>query len=136
MSAVQQQLPEGRYSSPRSADARADRKLRVAAIVLGTLFAAMMVWFGWYYIAGGAKFSGEVIAFKTYDDNVKVHLEIRKDSGTSGYCTIRSQDAVGSEVGRADFRFDQKQDRIDKVVTLRTSGGRGTTAELLGCHAD
>ncbi|MFE6894845.1 DUF4307 domain-containing protein [Streptomyces sp. NPDC057694] len=136
MSAVRQDLPEGRYSSPRSADARADRKLRLAAMILAPLFAAMLVWFGWYYISGGNKFSGEVIAFKTYDDHVKVHLEIRKDSGTSGYCTIRSQDAAGGEVGRADFRFDQKQDRIDKLVTLRTSGGRGTTAELLGCHAD
>ncbi|MEV5613345.1 DUF4307 domain-containing protein [Streptomyces sp. NPDC052225] len=134
MSAVQQ-LPEGRYGSSRSADARADRKLKIAAIVLGALFAALMVWFGWYYVAGN-KFSGEVIAFKAYDDNVKVHLEIRKDTGASGYCTIRSQDADGAEVGRADFRFDQHKDRIDKVVTLRTAGGKGTTAELVGCHSD
>lgn len=135
MSAVQQ-LPEGRYGSSRSADARADRKLKIAGIVLAALFAALMCWFGWYYIAGGSKFSGEVIAFKPYDDNVKVHLEIRKDSGTSGYCTVRSQDAAGAEVGRADFRFAQHTDRIDKVVTLRTAGGKGTTAELIGCHAD
>ncbi|MCQ4212200.1 MULTISPECIES: DUF4307 domain-containing protein [Streptomyces] len=134
MSAVQQ-LPEGRYGSSRSADARADRKLKIAAIVLGTLFAGLMVWFGWYYVVGN-KFSGEVIAFKTYDDKVSVHLEIRKDTDASGYCTIRSQTAEGAEVGRADFRFDQKQDRIDKVVTLRTTGGKGTTAELIGCHAD
>ncbi|WP_338699950.1 DUF4307 domain-containing protein [Streptomyces sp. Q6] len=134
MSAVQQ-LPEGRYGSSRAADARADRKLKIAAIVLGTLFAAMMVWFGWYYVAGN-KFSGEVIAFKAYDDKVRVHLEIRKDTDASGYCTIRSQDADGAEVGRADFRFDQHRDRIDKVVTLRTAGGRGTTAELVGCHSD
>ncbi|MFI0237194.1 DUF4307 domain-containing protein [Streptomyces sp. NPDC016845] len=134
MSAVQQ-LPEGRYGSSRSADARADRKLKIAAIVLGTLFAAMMCWFGWYYV-GGNKFSGEVIAFKTYSDNVKVHLEIRKDTDASGYCTVRSQAADGAEVGRADFRFTAHEDRIDKVVTLRTTGGRGTSAELIGCHAD
>jgi hypothetical protein len=134
MSAVQQ-LPEGRYGSSRSADARADRKLKIAAIVLGALFAAMMCWFGWYYVVGN-KFSGEVIAFKTYSDNVKVHLEIRKDTDASGYCTVRSQSADGAEVGRADFRFDQHKDRIDKVVTLRTTGGRGTSAELIGCHAE
>ncbi|WP_372348877.1 DUF4307 domain-containing protein [Streptomyces sp. KL116D] len=134
MSAVQQ-LPEDRYGSSRSADARADRKLRIAAIVLGTLFAGLMIWFGWYYVVAN-KFSGEVIAFKTYDDKVSIHLEIRKDTDASGYCTIRSQTAEGAEVGRADFRFDQKQDRIDKVVTLRTTGGKGTTAELVGCHAD
>ncbi|MZD05357.1 DUF4307 domain-containing protein [Streptomyces sp. SID5785] len=134
MSAVQQ-LPEGRYGSSRSADARADRKLRIAAIVLGTLFAALMVWFGWYYVVGN-KFSGEVIAFQSHPDKVEVHLEIRKDAGTGGYCTVRSQSADGAEVGRADFRFDQHSERIDKVVTLRTSGERGTTAELVGCHAD
>ncbi|MYW64795.1 DUF4307 domain-containing protein [Streptomyces sp. SID8379] len=135
MSAVQQQRPEGRYGSSRSADARADRKLKVAAIVLGTLFAAMMAWFGWYYV-GENTFSGEVIAFKTYDDHVRVHLEIRKDTDATGYCTIRSQTAEGAEVGRADFHFAQQQGRIDKVVTLRTAGGKGTTAELVGCHAD
>ncbi|GAA2320815.1 DUF4307 domain-containing protein [Streptomyces kunmingensis] len=133
MSAVQQ-LPEGRYGSSRSADARADRKLKIAAIVLGALFAAMMCWFGWYYVVGN-KFSGEVIAFKTRADSVQVHLEIRKDAGASGYCTVRSQSADGAEVGRADFRFTQHEERIDKVVTLRTTG-QGTTAELLGCHAE
>lgn len=134
MSAVQQ-LPEGRYGSSRSADARADRKLKITGIVLGTLFAAMMVWFGWYYVVGGSKFSGELIAFDTNKNNVQVHMEIRKDADATGYCTIRSQSEDGAEVGRADFRFDQKQDRIDKVVTLRTTG-RATSAELIGCHAD
>ncbi|QNS04434.1 DUF4307 domain-containing protein [Streptomyces xanthii] len=133
MSAVQQ-LPEGRYGSSRAADARADRKLRIAAIVTGTLFAALMIWFGWYYVVGN-KFSGEIIAFKTHKSSVEVHLEIRKDSDASGYCTVRSQSADGAEVGRADFRFSQPEERIDQVVTLRTSG-RGTTAELIGCHAD
>ncbi|MGW2344995.1 DUF4307 domain-containing protein [Streptomyces sp. NPDC001661] len=134
MSAVQQ-LPEGRYGSSRSADARADRKLKITGIVLGTLFAAMLVWFGWYYVVGGSKFSGELIAFDTNKNNVQVHMEIRKDADATGYCTIRSQSEDGAEVGRADFRFDQKQDRIDKVVTLRTTG-RATSAELIGCHAD
>ncbi|MET8469782.1 DUF4307 domain-containing protein [Streptomyces sp. NPDC006422] len=134
MSAVQQ-LPEGRYGSSRSADARADRKLKITGIVLAVLFGALMVWFGWYYVVGGSKFSGEVIAFDTNKNNVKVHLEVRKDADTAGYCTIRSQDAAGAEVGRADFRFDQKTERIDKIVTLKTTGN-GTTAELLGCHAE
>jgi hypothetical protein len=134
MSAVQQ-LPEGRYGSSRSADARADRKLKITGIVLGALFAALMIWFGWYYVVGGSKFSGEVIAFDTNKHDVQVHMEIRKDADATGYCTIRSQDAAGAEVGRADFRFDQKTERIDKVVTLKTTGD-GTTAELLGCHAD
>jgi hypothetical protein len=64
---------------------------------------------------------------------VRVHLEVRKDAGTGGYCTVRSQAENGAEVGRADFRFDGDATRIDKVVTLRTTSP-GTTAELLGCH--
>jgi hypothetical protein len=77
-----------------------------------------------------------VITFKAVSDNaVEVHLEVRKDAGAHGYCTLRSQADDGSEVGRADFRFDQDSPRIDKVVTLRTTS-RGGTAELLGCHAD
>ncbi len=56
---------------------------------------------------------------------MQVHLEVRKDAGARGYCTLRSQAANGDEVGRADFRFDQHATRIDKVVTLRTTpGGR------------
>ncbi|MFD9204214.1 DUF4307 domain-containing protein, partial [Streptomyces anthocyanicus] len=51
------------------------------------------------------------------------------------YCTVRSQAEDGAEVGRADFRFDQDATRVDKVLTLRTTAP-GTTAELLGCHAD
>jgi hypothetical protein len=94
-----------------------------------------MGYFAYHYV-GQNKISAEVITFKaTSDDAVDVHLEVRKDSGVSGYCTVRSQSAEGAEVGRADFRFSGADSRIDKVVTLRTTA-RGTTAELLGCHAD
>ena len=130
MSSVQ--LPEGRYG--RSTDDRADRKLRIIGAVLGAALLALVGYFAYYYV-GGNKISAEVISFDLADTGVKVHLEVRKDAGASGYCTIRSQAEDGAEVGRADFRFDQDATRIDKVVTLRTTAP-GTTAELLGCHAD
>jgi len=127
------QLPEGRYG--RSADERADRKLKVIGSVLGVALLALVGWFAYYYI-GGNKISAEVITFKAVSDSaVEVHLEVRKDADAHGYCTLRSQSADGAEVGRADFRFEQNSSRIDKVVTLRTTS-RGSTAELLGCHAD
>ncbi|CCK27819.1 hypothetical protein BN159_3440 [Streptomyces davaonensis JCM 4913] len=125
-------LPEGRYG--RSSDARADRRLKLAAVVLGTLLVAVVGYFGYHYV-GQNKISAEVIEYDFSEKAVKVHLEVRKDSGASGYCTIRSQSEDGSEVGRGDFRFDGDATRIDKVVTLRTRA-EGTTAELLGCHAD
>ncbi|MFI1354075.1 DUF4307 domain-containing protein [Streptomyces sp. NPDC020898] len=132
MSTASTRLPEGRYG--RSTDERADRRLRVAAAVLGAVLLALVGWFGYHYVVGN-KISAEIITFKTYDDSVKVHLEVRKDAGTDGYCTVRSQAESGAEVGRADFRFDGGDTRIDKVVTLRTTSA-GTTAELLGCHSD
>lgn len=132
MSTASTQLPEGRYG--RSSDERADRKLKIAGTVLGALLLALIGYFAYHYV-GQNKISGEVITFEPQKDSVRIHLEVRKDSGTSGYCTIRSQAADGTEVGRADFRFTGSTTRIDRVLTLRTTAP-GTTAELLGCHAD
>ncbi|MEU7086090.1 DUF4307 domain-containing protein [Streptomyces achromogenes] len=131
MSTASTRLPEGRYG--RSSDERADRKLRIAASVLGVALLALVGYFAYHYVAR-SEISAQVITFQASDDTVKVHLEVHKDAGTSGYCTVRSQSDDGAEVGRADFRFSGPDKRIDKVVTLRTTA-RGTTAELLGCHA-
>ncbi|AYC38905.1 MULTISPECIES: DUF4307 domain-containing protein [Streptomyces] len=132
MSTASTQLPEGRYG--RSSDERADHKLKIVGAVLGTLVLVLIGYFAYHYV-GQNKISGEVIAFDAKKTAVEVHLEVRKDSGASGYCTVRSQAADGSEVGRADFRFSGDATRIDRLVTLRTTAP-GTTAELLGCHAD
>ncbi|MFG2354070.1 DUF4307 domain-containing protein [Streptomyces sp. NPDC048521] len=132
MSTASTRLPEGRYG--RSSDERADRKLKVAGAVLGAVLLALVGYFAYHYVAQN-EISAQVITFQTSDDAVKVHLEVHKDSGAEGYCTLRSQAEDGAEVGRADFRFTGSATRIDKVVTLRTTA-KGTTAELLGCHAD
>lgn len=123
--------PEGRYG--RTADRNADRRLRIVGSVLGVVLLALVGWFGYSYVSG-QDISAEVIKFQVVTDHeVQVHLEVRKDDGAKGYCTMRSQSADGAEVGRADFRFDQEQGRVDKVVELRTTA-RGTNAELVGCH--
>ncbi|MEU6989670.1 DUF4307 domain-containing protein [Streptomyces sp. NPDC046465] len=128
-------LPEGRYGRSRTADEAADRKLKIIGAVLGVLLLGMVGWFGYDYI-DGTKVSGEVIKFDVVSDHaVEAHLEVRKDSDARGYCTLRSQAESGAEVGRADFRFDQRTDRIDQTVTLRTTG-KATNVELLGCHSD
>ncbi|MFJ5529795.1 DUF4307 domain-containing protein [Streptomyces sp. NPDC093261] len=132
MSTASTRLPEGRYG--RSADERADRTLKIVGGVLGALLLALVGWFGYHYVVQD-KISAEVITFEASHDAVKIHLEVRKDANTNGYCTLRSQSADGAEVGRADFRFDGHATRLDRVVTLRTTAP-GTTAELLGCHAD
>ena len=131
MSTASTRLPEGRYG--RSSDERADRKLKIAGSVLGAALIALVGYFAYHYV-GENEISAQVITFDASDDAVRAHLEVHKDAGASGYCTLRSQAADGSEVGRADFRFTGSATRVDKVVTLRTTA-KGTTAELLGCHA-
>ncbi|MEU4927959.1 DUF4307 domain-containing protein [Streptomyces yokosukanensis] len=130
MSTASTRLPEGRYG--RSSDERADRKLKIAGAVLGAALLVLVGYFAYHYVVE-TKISAQVITFEATDNAVKVHLEVHKDSGTDGYCTLRSQAADGSEVGRADFRFTASDTRVDQVVTLRTTA-KGTTAELLGCH--
>ncbi|MEU0386053.1 DUF4307 domain-containing protein [Streptomyces chartreusis] len=130
MSTASTRLPEGRYG--RSSDERSDRTLKVVGAVLAVALLGLVGWFGYHYVAQ-SEISAEVISFEPGKESVQVHLEVRKDAGTDGYCTVRSQAENGAEVGRADFRFDGDATRIDKVVTLRTTSP-GTTAELLGCH--
>ncbi|MFE4048298.1 DUF4307 domain-containing protein [Streptomyces sp. YIM B13518] len=132
MSTSSTRPPEGRYG--RSSDERADRTLKVVGAVLSVLMLGLIGWFGYYYVAQN-EISAEMIGFDTAEDSVKVHLEVHKDAGATGYCTVRSQSEDGAEVGRADFRFDKDATRIDEVVTLRTTS-RATSAELVGCHAD
>ncbi|MEU5684229.1 DUF4307 domain-containing protein [Streptomyces venezuelae] len=128
-------LPEGRYGRSRTADEAADRKLKIVGSVLGVVLLGVVGWFGYDYV-NGAKLSGEVIKFDVVSDHaVEAHLEVRKDSDAKGYCTLRSQAESGDEVGRKDFRFDDRTDRVDRVVTLRTTK-KATSVELLGCHSD
>ncbi|MCX5194754.1 DUF4307 domain-containing protein [Streptomyces sp. NBC_00249] len=132
MSAVREGLPEGRYG--RSADERADRKLKIVGSVLGVGLLAVVGWIGWDYV-GGQTVSAEVIKFQIVSaSEVKVHLEVRKDASVTGVCTLSSQDEQHGEVGRADFTFDQRAKRVDEMVTLKTTG-RATMIELVGCQA-
>ncbi|MFI9120216.1 DUF4307 domain-containing protein [Streptomyces bikiniensis] len=130
MSAVREQLPEGRYG--RSADERADRKLRIVGSVLGVLFLGLLGWFGWYYVVD-SRISAEMIKFDVVSaTEVQVHLEIRKDEGVAGVCTLRSRAEDGTEVARKDVRVDDPAGRVDQVFSLRTTA-RATSAELIGC---
>lgn len=132
MAAVREALPEGRYG--RSEDQRADRKLKIVGAVLGVAFLGMIGWFGYDYVAG-QDISAELIKSDIVsDDRAQAHLEVRKDRDTEGYCTVRALSEDGGEVARKDFRFDERSERIDEVVSLRTTS-RATAVELLACTA-
>ncbi|MGW0362200.1 DUF4307 domain-containing protein [Streptomyces sp. NPDC002990] len=131
MSTVREGLPEGRYG--RSADERADRKLKIVGAVLGAVLLAVVGWIGWGYVTSQSV-SAEVIKFQVVSDTeVQVHLEVRKEASVTGVCTLSSQDKDHGEVGRADFTFAQPDSRVDEVVSLKTMG-RAATAELIGCQ--
>ncbi|MFE3514958.1 DUF4307 domain-containing protein [Streptomyces sp. NPDC059166] len=133
MAAVREATPEGRYG--RTRDERADHKLKIVGSVLGVAFLAMVGWFGWDYIAG-QDISAEVIKSRIVSDSrAEAHLEVRKERGTDGHCTLRALSEEGGEVGRADYRFDQRSERIDEIVSLRTTS-RATAVELTGCASD
>lgn len=133
MTAVREALPENRYG--RSADQRTDRKLKIIGSVLGVALLGMVGWIGYDYVSGQG-ISAEVIKFKVVsDERVDVHLEVRKDTDAKGYCTLRAQHEDGSDVARKDIRFDDSTDRIDRVLSLRTTS-RATSVELLGCTED
>ncbi|MEW1900464.1 MULTISPECIES: DUF4307 domain-containing protein [unclassified Streptomyces] len=132
MSAVREQPPEGRYG--RSADERADRTLKVVGSVLGVLFLGLLGWFGWYYVVD-SRISAEMIKFDVVSaTEVQVHLEVRKDEGVEGVCTLRSRSEDGTEVARKDVRIDDPAARVDQVFSLRTTA-HATSAELIGCTA-
>lgn len=129
MTAVQ---PADRYGRGADADARADRQLRVAAIVLGVLAAVGIAWYGWHSVTG-TKVSAQVVAFQVVSDQeVQIHLEVHKGAGTVAVCTLRSQDADHNEVGRKDVRLAQHAKQVDTIVTVRTTA-RGATGELVSC---
>jgi hypothetical protein len=123
-------LPEGRYGP--GADARADRKLRIAAIVAAVLVTAGIGWYG-YDSLSGDKVSGQVVAFEAVSDqSLQIHLEVHKGAGTVAVCTVRSVGTDHVEVGRKDVRLAQHAKQVDTVVTVRTTA-RGETGELVGC---
>ncbi|MEU2133494.1 DUF4307 domain-containing protein [Streptomyces sp. NPDC018352] len=133
MTAVREALPENRYG--RSADQLADRKLKIIGSVLGAVLLAVVGWIGYDYVTGQG-ISAEVIKRQVVSDQrVDIHLEVRKDKDAKGYCTLRAQHEDGSDVARKDFRFDERTDRIDRIVSLRTTA-RATSVELLGCTTD
>ncbi|MGP9018941.1 DUF4307 domain-containing protein [Streptomyces sp. BR1] len=132
MAAASQPLPEGRYG--RTADQRADRKLKIIGAVLGAALIGVIGWIGYDYVSGKSV-SAQVITFKVVSDKaVDVHLEVRKDSGETGVCTLRALEADGDEVGRKDVRFEQRSGRIDQVITVQTTS-RATAVDLVGCKS-
>ncbi|MET9205632.1 DUF4307 domain-containing protein [Streptomyces bacillaris] len=132
MTAVREDTPQGRYG--RTDEQRTDRTLKIVGSVLGVGLLAVIGWIGYGYIAGKGV-SAELIKFEIVSDvRTDAHLEVRKDDGTVGFCTVRALSKDGSEVGRKETRFEAGSGRIDELVVMRTRA-RATAVELTGCTA-
>lgn len=131
MVAVQQKPPEGRYG--RSADERADRRLKVVGGVLGVLLLGFVGWVGVSYISAQAV-SGTLITYKVVSAHeAQAHLEVHKDAGAHGVCTLRALAHDHTEVGRKDARVTGGSKQVDTVVSIRTTQ-RAYAVELVGCQ--
>jgi hypothetical protein len=132
MVAVQQRPQRDRYG--RSADARADRRLKVLGAVLGAAFLGFVAWSGVSYIAG-QDVTGTLITYQVVSDHeVRAHVEVRKDPEVRGVCTLRALNRDHDEVGRKDARIAPGADRVDTVVSMRTTE-RAYATELVGCSS-
>ncbi|GHF16114.1 MULTISPECIES: DUF4307 domain-containing protein [Streptomyces] len=124
-------LPEGRYG--RSADERADRKLKIAGAVLGAALLGFVGWAGVHYITK-TDVSGQLVRSQTVSDSsVQAVLEIRKEKDATGVCTVRSLGEDGTEVARKDVTLDRRETHFTELVTLRTTQ-RASATELEGCR--
>ena len=125
-------LPEGRYDGP-------SRLLgRVFAVVLGVLFAGLLVAIGFLLFdrLTEERVQARVIDFQVLsDDVVRIDLEVLKPEGATAYCIVRSRGLDGAEVGRAIVVVDDEgtADRTVRVEhDLRTTA-RANTGEEAGC---
>ncbi|WP_326699522.1 DUF4307 domain-containing protein [Streptomyces sp. NBC_01754] len=130
MATARDALPDGRYG--RSRDQRTDRGLKIVGAVLGVAFLSLIGWFGYHYVAG-QDVSAEIIKSKVVsDERADAHVEVRKERDVAAHCAVRALSEDGAEVGRKEVRLDTGSDRIDTVVSIRTTS-RATAVELLSC---
>ncbi|MCK1795680.1 DUF4307 domain-containing protein [Streptomyces sp. XM4193] len=134
MAEPQVPLPAGRYGRSAADEERTDRRLKIVGACLGAAALALIGWIGFGHISKGSDVNAELIKFKVIsDEEVQAQLEVHKDRDLTGVCTVRALAEDKGEVGRKDFTFEQRETRVDEVVSLRTTA-RASSAQLIGCR--
>ncbi|WP_419997434.1 DUF4307 domain-containing protein [Streptomyces boninensis] len=136
MTAVRQDLPEGRYGrAAGSSDARADRRLKIIGLVLGVVGVAVIGWFGYSYVSS-QDVSGQLIGFDPVSDSkVSARVEVSKDADATGVCTLRALSSDKAEVGRKDVTVAADQGSSAVVTVPMRTTDRAASVELIGCKA-
>ena len=127
--------PEGRYDGPSRFVGR------VFAVVLGTLFVALLVAIGFLLFErlGGDQVQARVIDFQVLsDDTVRIDLEVLKPAGARAYCIVRSRGVDGAEVGRAVVVVDDRgsADRTVRIEHDLATRARANTGEAGRCSPE
>ena len=130
--AAARRRPEGRYDGPSRLVGR------VFAVVLGTLFAGLLVAIGFALFdrLRGDPVQARVIDFQVLsDDTVRIDLEVLKPAGAQAYCIVRSRGFDGAEVGRDVVVVDARgtQDRTVRIEHDLTTTARANTGEAGRC---
>jgi len=133
MAQVDTRAPKDRYG--RSADERADHRLKILGAVLGVLALAGLGWHRYHSVAH-QRLSAELITYKQVSaSEIQVRIEGHKGKGVTGSCTVDAVNTDHDEVGRKTVRYDGRATDIDSTITLHTTGP-ATSTELVGCADD
>ncbi|NGN63771.1 DUF4307 domain-containing protein [Streptomyces sp. A7024] len=136
MTAVRQQLPEGRYGrAAGSSDARADHRLKIIGLVVGVLAAVGIGWLGYSYISS-QDVSGQLVGFDPVSDTkVTARVEVHKDADATGVCTLRALSSDKGEVSRKDVTVAADRGSSAVVTVPMRTTERAASVELIGCKA-
>jgi hypothetical protein len=125
--------PPGRYDEPSLVGQR------ILAVLLGGMFVALVVSI---VLAFYSRFGREEVRVQEIGFSVLSDTEVRVDFAVSfaadepaqdrAYCTVRSRDQVGREIGRQLVEVGRTGDRVVVAHVLETSR-RAVTGEVDGC---
>ena len=123
--------PPGRYDEPSLVGQR------ILAVLLGGMFVALVISIvlAFYSRFGREEVRVQEIGFSVLSDTeVRVDFAVTfaRDTDTRAFCTVRSRDQVGREIGRQLVEVARTQERTVVAHVLATSR-RPVTGEVDGC---
>ena len=127
--------PPGRYDEPSKLGAR------LTAVVLGALFAGLLVAIGaaLYQRISEVDVRAQVIDFQVRSDRtVTIDVEVVKPPGAQAYCVLRARGRDGAEVGREIVAIDPVGSgaRVVRLEHDLATTARATTGEAGRCSAE
>ncbi len=123
--------PPGRYDEPSLVGQR------ILAVLLGGMFVALVlsIVLAFYSRFGREEVRVQEIGFSVLSDTeVRVDFAVTfaRETDARAYCTVRSRDEFGREIGRQLVEVGRTSERVVVAHVLATSR-RAVTGEVNGC---